>query len=98
MTDLSFRLATALFGHAGIEWDITQCDDAERSTIRAWAALYVELRPLLHGGETVRTDLTDDGTIVHGVVAPGAVLIRAGIPMPSLHPAQALILELTGVP
>src|SRR5450759_5826334 len=70
VTDLSFRLATALFGHAGIEWDITQCDDAERSTIRAWAALYVELRPLLHGGETVRTDLTDDGTILHGVVAP----------------------------
>ena len=165
VTDLSFRLATALFGHAGIEWDITQCDDAERSTIRAWAALYVELRPLLHGGETVRTDLTDDGTILHGVVAPdrshavfcwartttsgaaqsgrvllpgldpdrsyairvrteigeperhrlhdpawleparrgdvvvpGAVLIRAGIPMPSLHPAQALILELTAVP
>jgi alpha-galactosidase len=31
------------------------------------------------------------------VVVPGAVLIRAGLPMPSLHPAQALILELAAV-
>lgn len=172
VTDLSFRLATALFGHAGIEWDVTTCDEAERATIRAWAALYRELRPLLHGGETVRADLPDEGTILHGVVSPdranavfcwartttsgaarsgrvpipgldpersyavrvrteigeperhrlhdpawferalrgpallepalrggvvvhGSILTRPGIPMPSLHPAQALILHLT---
>src|SRR5450830_503522 len=161
VTDLSFRLATALFGHAGIEWDVTTCDAAERDTIRAWAGLYRELRPLLHGGTTVRADLPYEGTILHGVVSPdratavfawvrtttsgaaqsgrvvipgldparsyalrvraelgeperhrlhdpawlaaaqhaavtfpGSVLTRAGIPMPSLHPGQALILQL----
>ena len=28
-SELSFRLVTSLFGHAGIEWDITRCSDDE---------------------------------------------------------------------
>ncbi|MEV6406581.1 alpha-galactosidase [Streptomyces bobili] len=28
-TTLAFRLASALFGHAGIEWDFTACTDTE---------------------------------------------------------------------
>ncbi|MEO7745404.1 MAG: alpha-galactosidase [Actinomycetota bacterium] len=55
--DLGMRLLTALFGHAGIEWDITACTDDELERLRAWTALYRELRPLLHGGRTVRRDL-----------------------------------------
>ena len=38
--DLPFRLATALFGHAGIEWDLTSCTPEELAGVRAWAALY----------------------------------------------------------
>ena len=34
--DLSFRLATALFGSAGIEWDLTTANDAERAQVQAW--------------------------------------------------------------
>jgi len=81
--DLGMRLLTALFGHAGIEWDITGCGDAELARIRAWTALHRELRPLLHGGRTVRRDLPGDstggatgggtghgGALLHGVVAP----------------------------
>jgi alpha-galactosidase len=67
--DLPFRLATSLFGHAGIEWDLTQCEPDELDQIRAWAALYRRLRPLLHSGEVARADATDDGTMLHGVVA-----------------------------
>ncbi len=66
---LPFRMTTALFGHAGIEWDITRADEGEREALRRWAALYRELRPLLHSGVTVRSDEVDDQTLLHGVVA-----------------------------
>ncbi|MEW1863976.1 alpha-galactosidase [Streptomyces sp. NPDC088194] len=162
----SFRLATALFGHAGIEQDLTACTDEELARITAWTAMYRELRPLLHGGRSVRADLTapDDpdreARLLHGVVAldgsaalycwartatsaegqygrvplpglaadgsyqvrvrtelglpslhqtsgpawltealtdwvrmPGAVLAQAGVPMPTLNPGQALVIE-----
>lgn len=67
---LAFRMTTALFGHAGIEWDITRADEGERAALMRWAALYRELRPLLHSGVTVRADEVDDQTLLHGVVAP----------------------------
>jgi alpha-galactosidase len=67
---LTFRALTALFGHAGIEWDITTCTEQELQTLQAWAALYKELRGLLHSGDVVRADHPDDGTWLHGVVAP----------------------------
>ncbi|SNS41421.1 alpha-galactosidase [Actinacidiphila glaucinigra] len=65
----TFRLATALFGHPGIEQDITRCTPEELARLTAWTALYREVRPLLHGGRTVRADLPDDATLLHGVVA-----------------------------
>ncbi|MFF3254341.1 alpha-galactosidase [Actinacidiphila glaucinigra] len=65
----TFRLATALFGHPGIEQDITRCTEEEVARLTAWTALYRELRPLLHGGRTVRADLPGDATLLHGVVA-----------------------------
>ncbi len=70
--ELSLRLITALFGHAGIEWDLTRASDAEREQLAAWAALYRELRPLLHGGRTVRTDEAGDNRLVHAVVSADA--------------------------
>lgn len=160
MTAGSFRLATALFGHAGIEHDLTSCTDDELALITAWPALHRELRPLLHSGVVVRADLPDDQVLLHGVVAqdgsralycwarlgtspdaqsgrvrlpglaaggtygirvrtelgtpslhqiggprwldealggwvrvPGAVPAAAGLPMPTLDPEQALLLE-----
>ncbi|MBA3289760.1 MAG: alpha-galactosidase [Acidimicrobiia bacterium] len=67
---LSFRAATALFGHFGIEWNLLELDDDEQRELAAWVALYRELRPLLHGGDTVRFDHPDPAALVHGVVAP----------------------------
>ena len=156
----TFRLTTALFGHPGIEQDITRCTPEELARLTAWTAMYRELRPLLHGGRTVRADLDGDATLLHGVVAydgsaalycwarvatstegqsgrvrlpglaadasyrvrvrtdlglpsfhqtsgpawltealagwvtlPGAVLAVAGVPMPTLNPEHALLLE-----
>ncbi|GAA3342199.1 alpha-galactosidase [Amorphoplanes nipponensis] len=67
---LSFRLATALFGSAGIEWDLTTATDAERAAVARWVAEYKRLRPLLHTGTVVRSGGDDDAHFVHGVVAP----------------------------
>lgn len=164
LTTDHFRLTTALFGHAGIEQDLTRCTPQELERLTAWTALYRELRPLLHGGRTVRADLTDEARLLHGVVAhdgsaalycwarvatstegqsgrvrlpglaadaryrvrvrtdlglpsfhqtagpawftraltewvelPGAVLALAGLPMPTLDPEQALLIEIRRV-
>ena len=67
---LGFRLATALFGHLGIEWNLLQADTEARKQIAAAIALHKRLRPLLHHGDVVRVDHIDPGVLVHGVVAP----------------------------
>lgn len=69
-TDLSFRLSTALFASAGIEWDITKASERDRQALARWIAVYKEVRGLLHSGVTVRADPSDDALWVHGVVAP----------------------------
>jgi alpha-galactosidase len=68
-TTLAFRLATALFGHAGIEWDLTACTPAELDQLAAWVRLHKRLRPLLHSGRTVHADHPDPTAWLHGVVA-----------------------------
>jgi alpha-galactosidase len=68
--DLSFRIATALFGHFGIEWDIAAASDEERTALTEAIAFYKRVRGLLHAGETVRADHPDAAAYVHGVVAP----------------------------
>jgi alpha-galactosidase len=67
--ELSFRAATALFGHLGIEWDLQEADDAQRAELAAWIALYKDVRPLLHSGTAVHADVVDPAVAVHGVVA-----------------------------
>ncbi|WP_026877712.1 alpha-galactosidase [Jiangella gansuensis] len=71
VTSLELRCATALFGHSGIEWDITECDEAELATLTEWAATYKRLRPLLHTGRVVRAEDTDAPRLLHGVVGDG---------------------------
>jgi alpha-galactosidase len=38
-TSLAYRMATALMGSAGLEWDISQCSGDELTAIRRWAGL-----------------------------------------------------------
>ncbi|WP_394554365.1 alpha-galactosidase [Agromyces sp. MMS24-JH15] len=68
-SELSFRLATALFGSAGIEWNLDAASEAELDAIAAWTREYRRLRPLLHAGRVVRADAEDPAQLVHGVVA-----------------------------
>ena len=68
--DLGFRVATALFGHFGIEWDIASADEEEQQALAEAIAVYKRLRPLLHGGQVVRADHPNPAAYLHGVVAP----------------------------
>ncbi|HTT89224.1 MAG TPA: alpha-galactosidase [Acidimicrobiales bacterium] len=68
--DLALRLTVALFGHQGIEWDITETTPEERRAVAEWVALAKSFRPLLFGGELVRVERpSDPGTVLFGVVA-----------------------------
>src|SRR4029079_13720026 len=64
------RGATALFGHLGVEWDITTLDPAERAALGRLVTSYKTHRALLHGGVVVHADHPDPAVLVHGVVAP----------------------------
>lgn len=66
---LSFRAVTALFGHAGIEWDLTKTTPEERAHLKSWADYYKANREFLHSGHVVRGDGIDDAALVHGVVS-----------------------------
>lgn len=66
---LSFRAATALFGHLGVEWNVTKLSDHDRTALRAVIAMHKEHRELLHSGDSVRFS-TDPAFNAHGVYAP----------------------------
>jgi alpha-galactosidase len=66
---IAFRAITALFGHAGIEWDITEATAEERAALKSWASYYKANRDLIHSGRMTRVEQPDDTSFVHGVVA-----------------------------
>jgi alpha-galactosidase len=59
----------ALFGHLGIEADITQLSDDDLAELAGWIELYKRHRVLIHSGRVVRVDTPDDTAWMHGVVA-----------------------------
>ena len=91
---LSFRAITALFGHAGIEWDISKISTEEKTQLTSWISYYKKARTLIHSGRTVRADYADSSGYLHGVVAQNKtealfayVQLR---PTQSVHPAQLI--------
>lgn len=163
-TDIGFRLAASLGGHAGIEQDLTEATAEELARISSWSALYREFRHLLHTGRVVNADLSDEATALYGTIADddaralfvwarfatsaagqsgrvrfpgldrsarytvrireelgdasrhqgadpawvtdaiagefrisGAILVDAGLPLPTLNPQQAMLIDLTRV-
>lgn len=69
-TSLAFRASTALFGHLGLELDVSQLDQGERANLKDWIDRYKSLRGLLHSGISWRLDCLDPHQHVHGVVSP----------------------------
>lgn len=73
-SSLAFRLATAFFGSAGIEWDLTAATEDELDQVAGWIAAHRARRDLLHSGAVVHADTQDGEAQVHGVVGPDAAL------------------------
>jgi alpha-galactosidase len=83
---LELRCATALFGHFGIEWDLTQAGEEDLAVLAAWIGLYKRHRGLLHSGRVVRLDVpAEAGAWMHGVVAADgeqALMCRVQLDLP----------------
>jgi len=67
--DITFRAITALFGHFGMEWDIRQATERERTVLKKIISLYKKHRGLIHSGTRVNADIPDPDLRLHGVVA-----------------------------
>ncbi len=66
---VQMRAVTALFGHAGIEWNLLDATDDELAALTEWTAFYRAERELLHTGRVVRVEHSDPSALAHGVVA-----------------------------
>ncbi len=65
----TFRAITALWGHAGLEWDLTEASVEDMELLKGWTSYYKAKRGLLHSGRTVRVDGSETSNQIHGVVA-----------------------------
>ena len=66
---MALRVATALFGHMGVEADLRALDARETDELAAGIALHKAERALIHSGKLHRLD-RPDGQIAFGVLAP----------------------------
>ncbi|MHA7261621.1 alpha-galactosidase [Arthrobacter sp. TMN-37] len=66
---LSFRAATAVFGHFGVEWDISDLSAEDTTALAEWIEVHKAWREVLHTGHTVHADLPDPAMDLRGVVA-----------------------------
>ncbi|CAN2234639.1 alpha-galactosidase [Candidatus Planktophila dulcis] len=66
---VSFRALNALFGHAGIEWNISEADAKETQTLKAYISFYKKHRDLLHSGTVVRSDEIVGNAQLYGTVS-----------------------------
>ena len=95
---LSFRATTALFGHAGIEWDISKISNSDKAALKTWAAYYKANRDLLHTGKSIRIDYADENAYLYGVIdkkRERAIFSFAQLtPTTAVHPAQLTFRDL----
>ena len=66
---LDLSAGVAMFGHLGIEWNLTDLDDDGLDAVAAWVALHRRHRDLIHTGRLVHGDVVDTSTDIRGVVA-----------------------------
>lgn len=90
---LSFRAASAILGHLGIEWDLRRATEEELAELRTWIALYKEHRELLFTGDLVRADRGQDTVWITGVLSPErdrALYTVTAVGTPDIAPVGAL--------
>lgn len=71
VSDLSFRAATALWGHLGFELDLLSVSDEDLESLADWVTFYRDNRDFLLSGDLVRRDVADGSLWLNGVVSPG---------------------------
>ncbi|MFV0450883.1 MAG: alpha-galactosidase [Propioniciclava sp.] len=81
--DFDVRAATAVFGHFGIEWDLTEASADDHERFRGWIIWYKERRALLAQGRLVRVDLPDPGVYFKGVVTDDHALFSLFAELPT---------------
>lgn len=95
---LGMRAGTALFGHAGIEWDITSASTEDLTHLRDWIAFYKAKRSLIHSGKMVRIDYPDDRHYLYGAVSSDKSEALFNFvqlqPIVTSHPARLIFREL----
>lgn len=75
---IDYRAATAVFGHLGVEWNLTQATDDEFAHLRDWITWYKQNRGVLNAGTLVRVDVPQgSGVFVHGVLTPDKGIFAA---------------------
>lgn len=67
--DLSFRAASAFFGHLGIEWNLLEAGEEDRAALAQFVSLHKKHRHLLHSGQFRRLDCADPARAAMAVVA-----------------------------
>ena len=63
-TSLGFREMCALTGNPGIEWDVTKLGNSQLASLRTWAKLYKEYRPLLNNATVWHSDDSPAGCLL----------------------------------
>jgi len=95
---MSLRCATALFGHFGIEADITKVSDEDLAELTAWIRLYKQQRTLIHSGRMVRLHTPDDNAWIYGVVAADrSAALMCYVQLGEPRDDQPLALEVPGL-
>ncbi|GAA1593638.1 alpha-galactosidase [Actinoplanes couchii] len=90
---LDMQAGNAIFGHFGIEWDLTSASAEDRARLAEWVALYKELRDLLHTGTLVHGDESDPAYSLTGVVTGTDALFALTATATSVsYPPGAMIL------
>ncbi|MFI5952571.1 alpha-galactosidase [Cryptosporangium sp. NPDC051539] len=69
-TDLPFRMASALLGHVGIEWNLIQRSPEELAVVKTWIDFHKSIRPLIASGTVVHGESPDPALSLSGVVSP----------------------------
>ena len=68
-TDIKFRVLNALFGHAGIEWNILEASEHEIEVLKKYIAFYKANRAILHTGNIFRSDVITDRAFLYGTIS-----------------------------
>ncbi|MGJ9425500.1 alpha-galactosidase [Nesterenkonia halotolerans] len=86
---LHFRAGTAIWGHLGIEWDLTQAGEADTAELLHWISFHKDHRHLLHSGRVIRLDAVDPALQLHGVISADrreALFAVVGAALPDVEP------------